>query len=198
MAALEGLMERLKFFMEKSLKGLNLEGTYQVSRVFGIWPEVVGPAISQHTKPRYYRQGVLIVEVASAAWANELSMLKAGILRNLDKRLGKGLIKDIRWQVAPPFRPGTPYEGPEMPADLRRREIQLPELPPQEREAIVQTVSGKVKDPELAGTVAGFLEALARRKKAREQEGAKACRDCGCLHRGEDERCPICRLKAES
>ncbi len=188
-------MERLKFFMEKSLKGLNLEGTYQVSRVFGIWAEIVGPAIAQHTKPRFFRQGILIVEVASAAWANELTMLKPGIIKNLEKRLGKGLIRDVRWQVAPPYRPGTPYAGPEMPTDLKRQGIRLPELPPAEREAIAHDVTDKVKDPELAETVAGFLETLARRKKARQQEGAKACRDCGCFHRGEGDRCPICRLK---
>lgn len=189
-------MERLKFFLEKSLKGLNLEGTYAVSRVFGIWGEIVGPLIAQNTKPRFFRQGILIVEVASAAWANELTMLKPGIMKALEKRLGKGLIREIRWQVAPPYRSGTPYAGPEMPTDLLRQGIRLPELPAAEREAIAQDVTGKVKDPELAETVAGFLETLARRKKAREKEGAKACRDCGCHHRGEGDRCPICRLKA--
>jgi hypothetical protein len=188
-------MERLKFFLEKSLKGLNLEGTYQVSKVFGIWSELVGPLIAKNTKPRFFRQGVLIVEVASAAWANELNLLKPGIMKALEKRLGKGLVRDIRWQVAPPYRPGTPYAGPEMPTDLLRKGIQLPELANSEREAIAQDVTGKVKDPELAETVAGFLETLARRKKAREKEGAKACRECGCMHRGEGDRCPICRLK---
>lgn len=189
-------MERLKAFMEKSLKGLNLEGTYKVSRVFGIWGELVGPLIAKNTKPRYFRQGVLMVEVASAAWANELNLLKPGIMQALEKRLGKGLIRDIRWQVAPPYRPGTPYAGPETPRDLEKGGIRLPELGAAERAAIADDVTGKVKDPELAETVAGFLETLARRKKAREQEGARKCRDCGCMHRGEGDRCPICRLKA--
>lgn len=188
-------MERLKFFLEKSLKGLNLEGTYQVSKVFGIWSEIVGPLIAQNTKPRFFRQGILIVEVASAAWANELNMLKPGIMKALEKRLGKGLIRDIRWQVAPPYRPGTPYAGPDMPTDLLRKGIKLPELAEAEREAIAEDVTRKVKDPELAETISGFLETLARRKKAREKEGAKACRECGCMHRGEGDRCPICRLK---
>jgi hypothetical protein len=189
-------MERLKFFLEKSLKGLNLEGTYQVSRVFGAWGELVGPLIAQHTKPRFFRQGVLIVEVSSAAWANELTMLKPGIMQALEKRLGRGLIREIRWQVAPPYRPGTPYAGPETPTDLLRREIVLPELAADERAAIAEGVTGKVRDPELAETVAGFLETLARRRKAREREGARACRDCGCMHRDDGDRCPICRLKS--
>lgn len=189
-------MERLKVFLEKSLKGLNLEGTYQVSKVFGLWGELVGPLISQNTKPRYFRQGVLIVEVSSAAWANELNMLKPGVMQALEKRLGKGLIKDIRWQVAPPYRPGTPFEGPETPVDLARRGIRLPDLAQGEREAIARDVSSKVKDPELAETVAGFLEAMARRKQARLKEGAKACGDCGCMHRAAGDRCPICRLKS--
>lgn len=188
-------MERLKFFLEKSLKGLNLEGTYAVSRVFGLWPELVGPAIAQHTKPRYFRQGILIVEVTSAAWANELTLLKPGIMQALEKRLGRRLIRDIRWQVAPPHRPGTPYAGPDTPVDLVRKGIRLPELPEPEREAIAQQVAGKVQDPALAETVAGFLETLARRKKAHQQEGAKPCSQCGCMHRSEGDRCPICRLK---
>jgi len=181
--------------MEKSLKGLNLEGTYKVSRVFGVWAELVGPLIAQNTKPRFFRQGVLVVEVSSATWANELNLLKPGIMRALEKRLGTGLIRDLRWQVAPPYRPGTPYAGPDMPTDLQRKGIRLPELAEGEREAIAKDVTGKVRDPELAQTVAGFLETLARRKKARQQEGAKTCRICGCMHRGEGDRCPICRLK---
>lgn len=191
-------MERLKFFLEKSLRGLNLEGTYQVSRVFGIWGELVGPAIAQHTRPRFFRQGVLIVEVGSAAWANELTLLKPGILQALERGLGKGLIKDVRWQVAPSYRSGTAYEGPDTPRDLIKGKIRLPELADTERRAIAEDVSAQVKDAQLAETVAGFLETLARRKKAREQEGARVCRDCGCHHRGEGERCPICRLKEMS
>ena len=61
------------------------------------WSELVGPQISAVTSPESVTpDGVLRVRVATAAWANELSLMSPRILARLNAgRTGR--IKEIRW-----------------------------------------------------------------------------------------------------
>jgi predicted nucleic acid-binding Zn ribbon protein len=59
------------------------------------WVEVVGEQIAGHTKAKDVRDGALIVEVASSAWRNELYYLKAELIEQINKKVGKKVIHDI-------------------------------------------------------------------------------------------------------
>lgn len=61
------------------------------------WPELVGPQIAAVTAPESVTpDGVLRVRVATAAWANELSLMSPKILARLNAgRTGR--VKQIRW-----------------------------------------------------------------------------------------------------
>jgi predicted nucleic acid-binding Zn ribbon protein len=59
------------------------------------WAEVVGEQVARHTKARDVRDGSLIVEVSSSAWRNELFYLKADLIEQVNKRIGKKIIHDI-------------------------------------------------------------------------------------------------------
>ena len=61
------------------------------------WAALVGPQIAAVTTPESVTpDGVLLVRVASAAWANELSMMTPRILARLNAgRTGR--VKEIRW-----------------------------------------------------------------------------------------------------
>ncbi len=74
----------------------------QQAGVIEAWPELVGPQIAAVTAPESVTQdGVLRVRVATAAWANELSLMTPRILARLnDGRQGR--VKEIRWM------PGSP------------------------------------------------------------------------------------------
>lgn len=61
------------------------------------WAQLVGPQIAAVTQAESVSaDGILWVKVATAAWANELSMMAPRILArvNADR---KGRIKEIRW-----------------------------------------------------------------------------------------------------
>ena len=61
------------------------------------WEELVGPQIAAITSPESVTQdGVLRVRVATAPWANELSLMTPKILARLNAgRTGR--VKEIRW-----------------------------------------------------------------------------------------------------
>ena len=69
------------------------------------WAELVGPQIAAVTAPESITpDGVLRVRVATAAWANELSLMTPRILARLnDGRSGR--VKEIRWVPGPLDRP---------------------------------------------------------------------------------------------
>ena len=64
------------------------------------WAELVGPQIAAVTSPESVTpDGVLRVRVASAPWANELSLMTPRILARLNAgRTGR--IREIRWLPA--------------------------------------------------------------------------------------------------
>jgi predicted nucleic acid-binding Zn ribbon protein len=73
----------------------------QQAGVIQAWPELVGPQIAAVTAPESVTpDGVLRVRVATAAWANELSLMTPRILARInDGRQGR--VKEIRWVPGP-------------------------------------------------------------------------------------------------
>jgi len=69
------------------------------------WPDRVGPQIAAVTRAESVTpDGLLRVRVASAAWANELSLMTPRILARLNEGR-EGRIRDIRWIAGPLDRP---------------------------------------------------------------------------------------------
>jgi predicted nucleic acid-binding Zn ribbon protein len=65
------------------------------------WAELVGPQIAAVTAPESITpDGVLRVRVATAPWANELSMMSPKILARLNAGRS-GRVKGIRWVPGP-------------------------------------------------------------------------------------------------
>ncbi|MEO9141226.1 MAG: DUF721 domain-containing protein [Polyangiaceae bacterium] len=99
------------------------------------WRRVVGGRISDRAKPLSLVNGVLVVKVASSAWAHELSLMKIELLA----RLGPYGATDIR------FRVGAIEPAPR-PTEHRTARA-VPKSMPLTGE-LAETVA-KVEDPEL-------------------------------------------------
>ncbi len=69
------------------------------------WAELVGPQIAAVTRPESVTpDGVLRVRVATAAWANELSLMTPRVLARLNAGRA-GRVREIRWVPGPLDRP---------------------------------------------------------------------------------------------
>jgi predicted nucleic acid-binding Zn ribbon protein len=76
---------------------LGLETKVKEHQAIAGWSKIVGKKISKVTEAKKTVDGVLFVKVNNNAWRSELMFLKKEILTKIDKTIGSGVIKDIRF-----------------------------------------------------------------------------------------------------
>lgn len=80
------------------VRGRGLEDNMLAHRALSVWGDVVGTQINRLTTERRVAPGgILLLHVASAPVRHELSMQLTPLLTALNARLGKEVIKEIRF-----------------------------------------------------------------------------------------------------
>ncbi|GAB1643868.1 hypothetical protein KRMM14A1259_42910 [Krasilnikovia sp. MM14-A1259] len=76
--------------------------------VFGAWEKVVGPDIAAHSHPVKLDAGVLTVEAESTAWATQLRLLAANLLKRIAAEVGNNVVTrlNIHGPAAPSWSRG--------------------------------------------------------------------------------------------
>ncbi|MGE5572485.1 MAG: DUF721 domain-containing protein [Bacteroidota bacterium] len=92
-------MVRLREALDQSLRRIGIMRQARRARAIDLWPEVVGKAAASASRAMQCKDGVLFVWVRNSVWANELSLLKADIIKKLNRCLGRGTIVDVRFQA---------------------------------------------------------------------------------------------------
>jgi hypothetical protein len=105
------------------------------------WRELVGEQLAARTEPGSLRGGLLTVVVASAAWLNELAMLRGSIVRKINELFGHGTVTAIRLVA------GRVSPAPDPPPAQEHQAYV--ELSPEEVERVEREVEAQVDDPEL-------------------------------------------------
>ena len=94
------------------------EEAVAVGGVIGRWDAVVGAEIAAHCRPETFDEGVLTVRADSTAWATQVRLLTAGLLRRLAEEVGEGTVTKVvvrgpagpSWRRGPRVAPGS--QGP--------------------------------------------------------------------------------------
>lgn len=73
----------------------------EMARINECWEFIVGEAIAKNTKPAAYHKNVLIVNVDSSVWVQQLQFLKADILARMREVLGNTRVDDVKFKVGP-------------------------------------------------------------------------------------------------
>jgi predicted nucleic acid-binding Zn ribbon protein len=76
--------------------------------VFGRWKQIVGDDLAAHTAPERLSDGELVVTADSTAWATQLRLLAAELIRRLNAELGENTVRrvQVRGPGAGTRRPG--------------------------------------------------------------------------------------------
>lgn len=77
------------------IKSMRIDSRLQEQKVVKLWPELMGPAIEKITKKVYLKDQKLYVELSSSVARNELMMMREGIIKVLNKRVGGEVVKEI-------------------------------------------------------------------------------------------------------
>jgi predicted nucleic acid-binding Zn ribbon protein len=73
----------------------------RAERLLAEWTDFVGAKIAARTRPEGITDRVLVIEVVSSAWLQELNMLRAQILAGLLERVGQPrLFDELRFKIA--------------------------------------------------------------------------------------------------
>jgi predicted nucleic acid-binding Zn ribbon protein len=151
--------------------------------VMSLWEQVVGPLVAQKSWPEKVADGVLIVGVASHAWADQLHLLKPQILSRYRQLLGRSALKDVEFHVT--RRRARKEDG----------ETTVPALHPMSGETLPPSpVPGEVLDGVTNPEVRDLLgRSFARLRAAREwkrEHGWARCGRCQRIFNG--PKCPHC------
>lgn len=71
------------------------ESNLRVHGVFSRWEAIVGSDVGQHVRPEAYADGRLTVRADSTAWATQMKLLAADIVRRLNEVLGDGTVLSL-------------------------------------------------------------------------------------------------------
>jgi predicted nucleic acid-binding Zn ribbon protein len=67
-----------------------------VGAAFGRWAQIVGADLAAHARPESFSDGELVVVADSTAWATQLRLLAAQLVRRLNGELGDGTVRRVR------------------------------------------------------------------------------------------------------
>ena len=77
----------------------NWKSRIKMHAVFDFWNEAVGREIAEKTRPHLIRGKVLWVNVSDSVWMQQLHFQKMMLLEQINKRLDKEKIEDIRFHL---------------------------------------------------------------------------------------------------
>ena len=90
-------MQHIGSALKKLIKTNGLNAGLVQQKAIDVWEEVVGRAISQNTETVSVEKRVLTIKTRNATWRQELQLQKTNIIKKLNKKLNKNIIKDIRF-----------------------------------------------------------------------------------------------------
>jgi hypothetical protein len=142
-------MERIAQDVKRELGRFGVGGS--IARLVEVWTEAVGEAVARNAWPaRVARDGTLLVNTSSSAWAFELSQLAPTLLDRLRATAGEAAPHAIR------FAPGP---LPEAAAEPPERRSPRPVEPSPEACAEAERLTAAIGDEELRKLVAKAVAA---------------------------------------
>jgi len=92
-------MQSIQALMKTLERSPQWQANASLRRVLARWPQLVGEAVAQHSRPTKIQRRVLLVSVSSAAWSQTLTFERSRILQKLHESLPEtqSAIHDLRF-----------------------------------------------------------------------------------------------------
>ena len=90
-------MQSLKIAIDSMLRKFGIENAIAQNKALNIWSEIVGEKVAKHTEPNRVEHGIMIIKVSSPTWRQELYFQKTEIIKKINNKIGRNVIRDIRF-----------------------------------------------------------------------------------------------------
>lgn len=151
--------------------------------VFYFWTDIVGERIAKVASPERVVNGILYVKTASSSWAQELSLLKPHILKELNTRLEENLLTDIYFTSG--LKSKQMLSGSSLNKPWEQMQLTKEELAWLEEEVT------PITDPELQEIVRTIRIKEEKLRRYKLRKGLSPCKGCGRFI-NPDEACKSC------
>ena len=91
-------MQHIQVAIQNFLKKSGLNTGVEQQEALKIWGETVGNKISKNTEPMSVKNGILVIKTTNPVWKQELQIQRTEIIKKLNNRLKKNIIKEIRFK----------------------------------------------------------------------------------------------------
>ena len=91
----------LATILQQAIQASKIDVDLDTHRLWQQWKDVVGAAIAENTRPEAIKGKLLLVNVSSAPWMQQLQFLKPELIEKLNETLGKEVVGDIRFKIGP-------------------------------------------------------------------------------------------------
>ena len=85
--------------LKETLKKLISPSRPSEEGVLLLWRAAAGAGAAKHSKPIAIKKSELMINVDSSSWLYELTLRKRTILKGLEGKFGKKVIKNIRFRI---------------------------------------------------------------------------------------------------
>ena len=100
--------QNVSLVLDSLIRKQHFDGKILEQNVFSRWRDVVGDAIADNAQPASFSAGILTVWTAHPMYQTELSLLKVKILTELNAKLGRAVVNDLRLKLRPVQETGSP------------------------------------------------------------------------------------------
>lgn len=120
-------LEPLADVLNRVVRTLDIERELLTHAAGPAWDRTVGERLARHTRATQLQGGVLTVEARSAAWLNEVSLLRDDICTRLNVELRGPAVRHVRFRLGGGFPPLDADRAIDPPTDdeVRRAEAEL-------------------------------------------------------------------------
>ncbi len=87
----------------QSILGIIQNKVLELKKIDQIWQQTVPAELSKHSRVANFRDGCLVIEIDSAAWAMRLRYLLSDLITELSVYVALQRLKQIEWYIQPHY-----------------------------------------------------------------------------------------------
>lgn len=91
--------ENIGNIVDNVLSGIEKKGPGKKEKILNIWQKAAGEKAAAHSRPVNIKRKILTIEVDSSTWFYFLNMKKNRLLADINKKMGKDKVKDLRLRM---------------------------------------------------------------------------------------------------
>lgn len=93
-------MTRIGDILGTALDDIRPSRDIGMCRIWDKWDQAVGSTIAAEAKPSAFNDGILIINVSSSVWMQQLNFLKRDMIRKINTVMECEMVREIRFKIA--------------------------------------------------------------------------------------------------